>query len=85
MVRIILRIRNRFTCKDCGGHNGLRSHKRTLEYLLPIFLLQPVRCADCFRRGYCSVLIPLSDMTPLDESRLVPPRTRGGSPGPRAA
>jgi hypothetical protein len=60
MGRIILRLRNEFTCKDCGGHSGVRSRKRTWEYLLlPIVLLQPVRCADCFRRGYCLVFVPL--------------------------
>jgi len=59
MARIILRLRNRFTCKDCGGHNGIRSRKRIWEYLLPLALLQPVRCADCFRRGYCLVFVPL--------------------------
>lgn len=59
MARIILRLRNEFTCKDCGGHSGIRSRKRTWEYLLPLVLLHPVRCADCFRRSYCLVFVPL--------------------------
>jgi len=33
---------------------GFRSRRRTLmeRYILPLFLLQPVRCGECFRRDY---------------------------------
>jgi hypothetical protein len=50
-----------FTCHDCGGHKAVRSRKRGLweMYFLPLFLLQPVRCAHCFRRAYCSTFVPL--------------------------
>ena len=43
-----------FHCDDCGSDSGFRSRRRTLSerYLLPIFLLQPVRCAECYRRDY---------------------------------
>jgi hypothetical protein len=43
-----------FRCNDCGSLQGFRSRPRTLteKYLLPIFLLRPVRCAKCFRRDY---------------------------------
>ena len=43
-----------FRCRDCGGEIGFRSRRRTLSerYLLPLFLLQPVRCGECFRRDY---------------------------------
>jgi hypothetical protein len=59
MGRIIVRLRNRFTCRDCGSHNGVRSRRRIWEYFLSFVLLQPVRCADCFRRGYCLLFVPL--------------------------
>ncbi|MGA7909170.1 MAG: hypothetical protein WCA16_17325 [Candidatus Sulfotelmatobacter sp.] len=43
-----------FRCPDCGSNAGFRSRRRTFSerFLLPIFLLQPVRCAECFRREY---------------------------------
>jgi hypothetical protein len=43
-----------YRCRDCGGKAGFRSRPRTLaeRYILPLFLMRPVRCADCFRRDY---------------------------------
>ena len=43
-----------FHCSDCGSDAGFRSRRRTFSerYLLPLFLLQPVRCGECFRREY---------------------------------
>lgn len=43
-----------FVCRECGSEMGFRSRRRTLmeRYLLPLFLLQPVRCGECFRRDY---------------------------------
>jgi hypothetical protein len=43
-----------FLCSDCGGSVGFRSRPRTFteKFVLPIFLLRPVRCGDCFRRYY---------------------------------
>lgn len=48
-----------FQCRDCGSHNGYRSRSRTLaeKYLLPVLLLRPVRCAECFRREYTWLFI----------------------------
>ena len=44
----------RFVCRECGSEMGFRSRRRTLmeRYILPLFLLQPVRCGECFRRDY---------------------------------
>jgi hypothetical protein len=62
-----------YRCSDCGSEVGFRSRRRTLteRFLLPLFLLQPVRCGECFRRDYrlifTRVLPRLSD-TP----RIVP-------------
>jgi hypothetical protein len=52
-----------FHCDDCGGDTGFRSRRRTLteRYLLPVFLLQPVRCAECFRRDYRLIFMPVRE------------------------
>jgi hypothetical protein len=52
-----------FECKDCGGFNGYRSRPRNFRerFLLPLFLFRPVRCGDCYRRSYQSVLIPVRE------------------------
>ena len=53
----------KFHCDDCGGDTGFRSRRRTFSerYLLPIFLLQPVRCAECFRRDYRLIFMPVRE------------------------
>jgi hypothetical protein len=55
-----------FHCNDCGSESGLRSRPRTFveRYFLPILLLQPVRCAECFRRDYRLILTPVKERTP---------------------
>jgi hypothetical protein len=52
-----------FHCPDCGSSAGFRSRRRTFSerYLLPIFLLQPVRCGECFRREYRLIFTQVRD------------------------
>lgn len=52
-----------FHCDDCGSDTGFRSRRRTFSerYLLPIFLLKPVRCAECFRRDYRLIFMPVRE------------------------
>src|ERR1700685_1349103 len=52
-----------FHCDDCGSDTGFRSRRRTFfeRWLLPIFLLQPVRCAECFRRDYRLIFMPVKE------------------------
>lgn len=52
-----------FHCDDCGSNTGFRSRRRSFSerYLLPILLLQPARCAECFRRDYRSLFMPLKN------------------------
>jgi hypothetical protein len=58
-----------YRCPDCGSDVGFRSRRRTFaeRFLLPVLLLQPVRCGECFRRDYRLIFIPvrerLSDTT----------------------
>jgi hypothetical protein len=55
-----------FHCDDCGSETGFRSRRRTFSerWLLPIFLLQPVRCAECFRRDYRLLFVPVKERLP---------------------
>ncbi len=55
-----------FHCTDCGCDVGFRSRPRTFteRYLLPVFLLQPVRCAECFRRDYRVMFTPVKERMP---------------------
>jgi hypothetical protein len=43
-----------FCCQDCGSGAGYRSRARTFSehYVLPLLLLRPVRCGECYRRDY---------------------------------
>jgi hypothetical protein len=55
-----------FHCDDCGSDAGFRSRRRTFfeRYLLPIVLLKPVRCSECFRRNYRLLFVPVKDRLP---------------------
>ncbi|HEY6766133.1 MAG TPA: hypothetical protein VI386_15355 [Candidatus Sulfotelmatobacter sp.] len=69
-----LRQRFEFQCRDCGSEVGFRSRRRTFSerYLLPLVLLQPVRCSDCFRRDYRLIFTPVRDRL-AEPSRIIPP------------
>jgi hypothetical protein len=69
-----------FHCDDCGCETAFRSRRRTFSerYLLPIFLLQPVRCAECFRRDYRSLFMPAKSRLSETSSRR---KTPVGTPG----
>ena len=67
-----------FHCDDCGCDTGFRSRPRNFSerWLLPIFLLKPVRCGECFRRDYRLLFMPVKD-------RLPEPVTKVPTPAPR--
>jgi hypothetical protein len=69
-----------FHCFDCGSESGFRSRPRTFSerYFLPIFLLQPVRCAECFRRDYRVIFTPVKERAQEAMHRIgaAEPRTR---------
>ena len=62
-----------YLCRDCGCEVGFRSRRRTLSerYILPLFLLQPVRCGECFRRDYRLIFTQVRDRLP-DVPRIMP-------------
>jgi DNA-directed RNA polymerase subunit N (RpoN/RPB10) len=74
-----------YRCFDCGSEVGFRSRRRTLteRFLLPVFLLQPVRCGECFRRDYRLIFTPvherLSDMGPVAVPKIMPAKHRSTS------
>ena len=72
-----------YHCSDCGSDVGFRSRRRsfTERFILPLFLLKPVRCGECFRRDYRFILVPvknrLSEASGLQQlPRPAVPRTR---------
>jgi hypothetical protein len=62
-----------FHCDDCGSDIGFRSRRRTFSerYLLPVFLLQPVRCAECFRRDYRLIFMQVRERLSEAEGKRV--------------
>jgi hypothetical protein len=52
-----------FRCGDCGCEVGFRSRRRTLteRFILPLFLLKPVRCGECFRRYWRFMFVPVKN------------------------
>jgi len=57
---------SRFQCPDCGSPDAFRSRRRTFleKYILPLFLLKPVRCANCYLRMNASTLTPAREREP---------------------
>ncbi len=49
-----------FHCRGCGGQEAYRSRARGFfeRYVLPLLLLQPVRCERCYHRSYIFRTIP---------------------------
>jgi hypothetical protein len=62
-----------YRCRDCGSEVGFRSRRRTLteRFVLPLLLLQPVRCGECFRRDYRLIFTPVRDRL-SDTPRIMP-------------
>ncbi|HTS09912.1 MAG TPA: hypothetical protein VMP68_30375 [Candidatus Eisenbacteria bacterium] len=62
-----------YMCHDCGSEVGFRSRRRNFleRFLLPVILLQPVRCGECFRRDYRLIFTAVRDR--LSETRKIPP------------
>jgi len=62
-----------YHCDDCGSEVGFRSRRRTVSerFLLPLFLLQPVRCGECFHRDYRLIFTKVRDRL-SDTPRVMP-------------
>ncbi len=57
---------SQYFCRDCGSEIGFRSRRRSLaeRLILPLFLLKPVRCGECFRRDYRLIFTQVRDRLP---------------------
>ena len=71
-----------YLCRDCGCEVGFRSRRRTLteRYILPLFLLQPVRCGECFRRDYRLIFTQVRDRLSDAPLRIMPGKAAASSP-----
>jgi DNA-directed RNA polymerase subunit N (RpoN/RPB10) len=69
-----------YRCHDCGSEIGFRSRRRSLteRYILPLFLLQPVRCGECFRRDYRLIFTKVRERL-SDVPRMGPPKHSAAS------
>ena len=63
-----------YRCADCGSESGFRSRRRTLteRLILPLLLLRPVRCGECFRRDYRLIFTPVHHRLSDAPHRVVP-------------
>lgn len=52
---------SRFVCHGCGGAHGYASRPRTFreKFILPLFLMRPVRCGDCYQRSWRPLSVAL--------------------------
>jgi hypothetical protein len=52
-----------YRCRNCGSGLGFRSRRRTLaeRLVLPLVLLKPVRCGECFHRDYRLIFTPVHE------------------------
>jgi hypothetical protein len=66
-----------YFCRDCGSDVGFRSRRRNFaeRYLLPLFLLQPVRCGECFRRDYRLIFTQVRERMPEPVKMPLPKQT----------
>jgi hypothetical protein len=69
-----------YRCHDCGSDVGFRSRRRTFteRYLLPVLLLQPVRCGECFRRDYRLIFTQVRQRL-SDTPRMMPGKAAAAS------
>lgn len=66
-----------YRCQDCGSEIGFRSRRRTLteRFILPLFLMQPVRCGECFRRDYRIIFTPVRERLSETPTRMMPAKS----------
>ena len=65
-----------YRCRDCASEVGFRWRRRTFSerFVLPLFLMQPVRCGECFRRDYRFIFTPVHERS-TEIARFTPIKT----------
>jgi hypothetical protein len=60
-----------FHCRGCGWKEAYRSRPRGFfeRYVLPVLLLQPVRCERCYHRSYVLSTIPVLERIPAERKQ----------------
>jgi hypothetical protein len=60
-----------FYCGGCGGQEAYRSRPRGFfeRYVLPLLLLQTVRCERCYHRTYAFSAIETLERVPLQRKQ----------------
>ena len=76
-----------FTCGTCGFHQACRSRPRNFfeRRLLPLLLLQPVRCQHCYRRYYIPRSTEVRDPPTIRQPQAKAQPPGGSKPGARVA
>ena len=62
---------NEYRCRDCGSTKGYRSRPRDFleKHILPLLLLQRVRCGNCFRRSTEFLFADVQEREPNPSTR----------------
>lgn len=60
-----------FHCRGCGAHEAYRSRPRGFfeKHVLPLLLLQAVRCERCYHRSYIWYAVPALERVAPDRKQ----------------
>ncbi len=60
-----------FHCRGCGGKEAYRSRPRGFfeKYVLPLLLMQTVRCERCYHRSHVWSTIPVLERVQSDRKQ----------------
>jgi hypothetical protein len=59
-------------CPRCSSWEVFKSRFRTVDFILSMLLLRPVRCGDCYQRHYRPLFFPALDRYQTGESAVRP-------------
>jgi hypothetical protein len=76
-----------FNCRGCGGQEAYRSRPRGFfeKRVLPLLLMQTVRCERCYHRFYAWRSIPVLEHTPAPQKKSQSQRPDDSRPDRRVA
>jgi hypothetical protein len=76
-----------FYCRGCGFQDACRSRPRGFfeRRVLPLLLLQVVRCERCYHRSYVWSTIPALERVPADRKQSESETAGGSKSGDRVA